>query len=67
MIDIAYDTIVHASDHFEKIIEFTEKLIKQGDMFMDNTDGETVRQAKQCRELVAESPGEGTTTSRDSV
>lgn len=42
MIDIAYDTIVHTSDHFDKIITFTEQLIKQGDMYMDNTDGETV-------------------------
>lgn len=42
MIDIAYDEVVHASDHFEKIIGFTEQLIKQGDIFMDDTDGETV-------------------------
>lgn len=43
MIDIAYDEIVHASDHFDKIIQYTEQLIKQGDLFMDDTDGETVR------------------------
>ena len=42
MIDISYDTIVHASDHFDKIIGYTEQLIKQGDLFMDDTDGETV-------------------------
>jgi len=42
MIDIAYDTIVHTSDHFDKIITYTEQLIKQGDMYMDDTDGETV-------------------------
>lgn len=42
MIEIAYDKVVHTSDHFEKIQEYTEKLIKQGDAFMDDTDAETV-------------------------
>jgi glutamyl-tRNA synthetase len=43
MIEISYDKVVHSSDHFEKIQELTEKLIRQGDAFMDDTDGEAVR------------------------
>ena len=43
MIEIGYDKIVHTSDHFDKIQAYTEQLIRQGDMYMDDTDGETVR------------------------
>jgi glutamyl-tRNA synthetase len=43
MIDIKFDKVVHTSDHFDKIQAFTEQLIRQGDLYMDDTDGETVR------------------------
>jgi len=42
MIEITYDKTVHTSEHFDKILTYTEQLIRQGDMYMDDTDGETV-------------------------
>ncbi|ORY33131.1 tRNA synthetases class I, catalytic domain-domain-containing protein [Naematelia encephala] len=48
MIEINYDKIVHTSDHFDKIQEHTERLIKQGDMYMDDTDGETVKEQRRA-------------------
>ncbi|KAL0247921.1 glutamate-tRNA ligase [Cryptococcus tetragattii IND107] len=48
MIDISFDKIVHTSDHFDKIQAYTEQLIKQGDAFMDDTDGETVKEQRRA-------------------
>ncbi|WRT69194.1 glutamate-tRNA ligase [Kwoniella shivajii] len=48
MIEINFDKVVHSSDHFDKIQDFTEQLIKQGDAFMDNTDGETVKEQRRA-------------------
>lgn len=48
MIDISFDKIVHTSDHFDKIQAYTEQLIKQGDAFMDDTEGETVKEQRRA-------------------
>ncbi|WWC72977.1 glutamate-tRNA ligase [Kwoniella pini CBS 10737] len=48
MIEIGFDKVVHTSDHFEKIQEITEKLIRRGDAFMDDTDGETVKEQRRA-------------------
>ena len=48
MIEITYDEVVHTSDHFDKIQAYTEQLIRQGDMYMDDTDGETVKEQRRA-------------------
>lgn len=48
MIDVSFDKVVHTSDHFGKIKEYTLQLIKQGDAFMDNTDAETVKEQRRA-------------------
>ncbi|RXK38195.1 glutamate-tRNA ligase [Tremella mesenterica] len=48
MIEIAYDKVVHTSDHFDEIIKYTEQLVRQGDMYMDDTDGETVKEQRRA-------------------
>lgn len=69
MIEIAYDEVVHTSDHFDKIQEHTERLIKQGDAFMDDTDAETVSWLVCCvtSGCSSSSAGQGATESGDSV
>ena len=39
---IKADQITHSSDHFEKLLLMGEKLIKQGDMYIDDTPTEKV-------------------------
>lgn len=71
MIEITYDKVVHSSDHFDKIQEHTERLIRQGDAFMDDTDGETVScwiflvSALWKRVDMLTVPGQRAETSRD--
>ncbi|WVR08947.1 glutamate-tRNA ligase [Kwoniella sp. DSM 27419] len=48
MIEIGFDKIVHTSDHFDKIQQITEQMIRQGDAFMDDTDGETVKEQRRA-------------------
>lgn len=48
MIDVKFDKIVHTSDHFDRIQAYTEQLIRQGDAFMDDTDGETVKEQRRA-------------------
>lgn len=48
MIEISFDKIVHTSDHFDKIQAYAEQLIKQGDAFMDDTEGETVKEQRRA-------------------
>jgi glutamyl/glutaminyl-tRNA synthetase len=71
MIEIEFDKVVHSSDHFERIQEFTEQLIRSGDAFMDDTDGETVcvMYLKAIHSNPADSVilGQGATSSRDSL
>ncbi|OCF43000.1 glutamate-tRNA ligase [Kwoniella heveanensis CBS 569] len=48
MIEIGFDKVVHTSDHFDKIQQYTEQLIRQGDAFMDDTDSETVKEQRRA-------------------
>jgi glutamyl-tRNA synthetase len=43
MLGLTADVITHSSDHFNKLQELIEKLIKQGDAYVDDTDQETMR------------------------
>ena len=63
MIEIEYDKVVHTSDHFEQIQKYTEQLIRQGDMFTDDTDPETV--STRTRHLLIS--GQRAAKSRDTL
>lgn len=40
------DRVVHSSDHFDKILELCEKLITDGNAYLDNTPVEQMRQER---------------------
>lgn len=49
MLDIKPDFFTFTSDHFERIKECAELLIKSGDAYVDNTDVDTMRSEREAR------------------
>jgi glutamyl-tRNA synthetase len=48
MIEVAFDKVVHTSDHFDKIQDYAIQLIKQGDAYMENSDAELVSEMRRA-------------------
>ena len=49
MLGIKPDIFSYTSNHFERMLEFCEKLIRDGNAFVDDTDGETMKQERSER------------------
>ena len=49
MLNIKPDRWTHSSDHFEKMLEMCEKLLKEGKAYVDDTDTETMRKEREER------------------
>ncbi|KAI9221030.1 tRNA synthetases class I, catalytic domain-containing protein [Blastocladiella britannica] len=43
LLGIKPDVITHTSDHFPKLLQLCDQLIRQGDAYVDDTDQETMR------------------------
>ncbi|XP_067942560.1 bifunctional glutamate/proline--tRNA ligase-like [Watersipora subatra] len=49
LLGITYDIFSHTSDHFELMLSMCEGLIKEGHAFVDDTDGDTMKQQRSER------------------
>ena len=49
MLGIKYDIFSHTSNHFPLMLELCTKMIKEGNAFVDDTDGETMKQERSER------------------
>ena len=49
MMKVKYDHFSRTSDHFETILNYCEKLIKQGSAYVDDTDAETMKAERESR------------------
>ena len=55
MLQVKYDHFSRTSDHFETILNYCVKLIKDGKAYIDDTDAETMKsEREQMKELFAE-------------
>ena len=49
MLGIKPDVFSHTSDLFDKMIEYAEKMIKDGKAYVDDTDPETMKKEREER------------------
>lgn len=49
MLGITYDIFSHTSDHFDLMLTLCDKMIKEGNAFADDTDGEAMKQQRSER------------------
>ena len=49
MLRVKYDHFSRTSDHFEVILGYAEKLIKDGKAYVDDTDAETMKAEREAR------------------
>ena len=49
MLGLEYDIFSHTSDHFDLILDYCTKLIKEGRAYVDSTDGETMKKEREER------------------
>ena len=49
MLNIQPDIWSHSSDHFELMLQFCEKLLKEGKAYCDDTETETMRKEREER------------------
>jgi bifunctional glutamyl/prolyl-tRNA synthetase len=43
LLEVRYDMFTRTSDHFETILKYCEKLMKEGNAYVDDTDAETMK------------------------
>jgi bifunctional glutamyl/prolyl-tRNA synthetase len=49
MLGIKYDRFTHTSDHFDRLLELCEKMIRDGKAFVDDTDPEKMKKEREER------------------
>ena len=49
MLGIKYDIFSHTSDHFDKIMDLCEKMIREGKAYCDDTEPETMKKEREER------------------
>eukprot|EP00096_Caligus_rogercresseyi_P003966 TRINITY_DN1801_c0_g1_i1.p1 TRINITY_DN1801_c0_g1~~TRINITY_DN1801_c0_g1_i1.p1 ORF type:complete len:1654 (+),score=500.98 TRINITY_DN1801_c0_g1_i1:395-4963(+) len=49
LLKVKYDHFSHTSDHFETMLGYCEKMIKEGNAYVDNTDAETMKAEREAR------------------
>ena len=49
MLKVKYDHFSRTSDHFETILGYCEKMIKEGNAYVDDTDAQTMKEERETR------------------
>jgi len=49
LLGIKYDMLSYTSNHFDIMLDLCERMIKEGNAFVDDTDGETMKLERSNR------------------